>query len=165
MIGGIMVENGLYKVKDQYYIDFPHDMHIQQKGGRPFYYAVKDNFGVYWLIPLSSQVDVYRQKIEAVEAKRGKGNCITYHIGIIANQERAFRICNMIPVSDEYVDGEFEINGSHYVVGDLKLIREISIKSRNYIKQVELGRMYSQVDALSIRKKLLVVNQNKIQSE
>jgi len=61
----------------------------------------------------------------------------------------------MLPIADEYVDGEFEINGSHYAVGDLKLIREISVKSRNYIKQVELGRMYSQIDALSIRKKLI----------
>ena len=53
-----MVENGLYKIKDQYYVDFPHDMHIQNKVGRPFYYAVKDNYGICWLIPISSQVDV-----------------------------------------------------------------------------------------------------------
>ena len=150
-----MVENGLYKIKDQYYIDFPHNMHIQNKSGRPFYYAIKDNYEIYWLIPISSQIDVYKQKIDVVEVKRGIGNCITYHIGIIANQERAFRICNMLPITDEYVDGEFEINGSHYVVGDLKLIREISVKSRNYIKQIELGRMYSQIDALSIRKTLI----------
>ena len=150
-----MVENGLYKIKDQYYIDFPHNNHIHNKGGRPFYYSVRDNFGIYWLIPISSQVDVYKQKISIVETKRGIGKCITYHIGIIANQERAFRICNMLPVSDEYVDSEFEINGSHYVVGDLKLIRELSEKSRNYIKQVELGRMYSQIDALNIRKSLI----------
>jgi len=150
-----MVENGLYKIKDKYYIDFPHDMHIHNKGGRPFYYAVKDSHGIYWLIPISSQVDVYKKRIDVVEAKRGKGNCIAYHIGIIANKERAFRISNMLPVTDEYVDGEFEIDGTPYVVGDVKLIREISEKSRNYIKQVELGRMYSQIDALSIRRQLI----------
>lgn len=150
-----MVENGLYKVNDKYYVDFPHEKHIHIKDGRPFYYAIRDGYGVYWLIPLSSQINEYRQKIEAVESKRGKGNCLSYHIGIIANQERVFKICDMIPIIDEYIEGEFIFNGLHYVVKDKKLIKEISIKSRNYIKQLELGRMYSQIEALQIRKKLI----------
>ncbi|MDR0325021.1 MAG: hypothetical protein LBI19_02860 [Oscillospiraceae bacterium] len=150
-----MVENGLYKVKDKYYSDFPHEKHIHNKRGRPFYYAFKDSRGIYWLIPLSSQVDAYRRKIEDVEKRRGKGNCLTFHIGLIAGAERVFRICNMIPVTDEYIAGEFVFDGLHYIVKDKNLIREISEKSRNYIKQLELGRMTSQVDALGIRKKLL----------
>ena len=52
-----MIENGLYKIKDKYYVDFPHEKHIHIKGGRPFYYAVRDRLGIYWLIPLSSQTD------------------------------------------------------------------------------------------------------------
>ena len=123
-----MVENGLYKIKDTYYTDFPNENHIHNKEGRPFYYAVKDSYGIYWLIPLSSQIDTYKRKIEAVERKRGKGNCLTYHIGIIAGQEKAFRICNMMPVIDEYIDGQFAFKGSHYIVRDKRLIREISKK-------------------------------------
>jgi len=150
-----MVENGLYKINDKYYIDFPHDNHIYNKAGRPFYYSVKDGYGIYWLIPLSSQISVYRQKIEAVESKRGKGNCLTYHIGTIASQEKVFRICNMIPIIDEYIEGEFLFNGHHYIAKDKKLIRAVSEKSRNYIKQLELGKMYSQIDALKIQEKLI----------
>ena len=41
------------------------------------------------------------------------------------------------------------------IAKDSKLINEISRKSRNYMKQLELGRMNSQVDVLEIRKKLL----------
>ena len=150
-----MIENGLYKIKDEYYRDFPHEKHIYNKSGRPFYYAVKDSRNIYWLIPLSSQVGTYKPKIEDVESKRGKGNCISYHVGLIANQERVFRICDMIPIIDKYIDGEFVFSGSHYIVKDKNLIRKISEKSRNYIKQLELGRMYSQVEALKIREKLI----------
>jgi hypothetical protein len=63
----------------------------------------------------------------------------------------------MIPIPDEYIADEFYIDKIHYVMKDSKLIREINAKSRNYIKQLELGRMTSQVDALSIREKLLNV--------
>ena len=157
-----MIENGLYKILDKYYSDFPHEKHIHNKNGRPFYYAVKGNGGIYWLIPLSSQVDSYERKIQAVEDKRGKGNCIAYHIGVIANKKRVFRICDMIPITDEYVAGEFVFDGTHYVVKDKKLIREISVKSRNYIRQLELNRMHSQVDALSIREKLLARHRQNI---
>ncbi len=130
-----MVENGLYKIKDKYYSDFPHDKHIHNKAGRPLYYAVKDKCGIYWLIPISSQVDAYRQKIEAVERKRGAGNCLTFHIGIIAGQERVFKVCDLIPIADEYIEGEFKINGSHYIARDKKLVREIGEKARNYIRR------------------------------
>ena len=154
--GTSLIENGLYRIKEEYYAAFPHDKHIHNKAGRPFYYAVKDSCGIYWLIPISHQVDTYWRKIKAVESKRGEGNCLTFHIGIIAGQERVFRICNMIPITDKYIAGEFVLCGSHYVVKDKNLIREISKKSRNYIKQLELGKMYSQIDALKIRVKLIM---------
>jgi len=150
-----MVESGLYKIKDEYYIDFPHEKHIHIKDGRPFYYAVKGKSDIYWLIPLSSKVDTYKSKIQSIEDKRGKGNCLTYHIGVIAGKERVFRICDMIPVTEKYIAGEFVFNGIHYVVGDEKLIREVSRRSRNFMKQLELGRMHSQIDALKIRDSLI----------
>lgn len=150
-----MVENGLYKIKNEYFLDFPHKNHIHNKKGRPYYYVVKDSCDIYWCIPLSSKVEAFRSKITTVENKRGKGKCISYHIGIIGGKERAFRICDMIPLTDNYIEGKFILNNNHYVVRDSKLVREIGQKSRNYIKQLELGRMHSQVDALNIRKILL----------
>ena len=149
-----MIANGLYKIKDKYYSDFPHERHIHIKDGRPFYYAVKGSSNIYWFIPLSTQVDNFRRKIVEVESKRGLGNCLAYHIGVIANQEMVLRICDMIPVTDEYVDGEFYKYGSHYVVKDRTLISAVSRKSRDFIKQLELGRMYSQVGALEICERL-----------
>jgi hypothetical protein len=149
-----MTENGLYKIKDEYFSDFPHEKHIHNKAGRPFYYAVKDTSGVYWLIPMSSQVENFRQKIDNVEQKRGVGNCIAYHIGVIMGKPRVFRICDMLPVTARYIDGEFTLDGRGYVVKDKALITAISRKARDFIKQMELGRMYSQVGALEIREAL-----------
>jgi hypothetical protein len=150
-----MVENGLYKVKDEYFTDFPHERHMHNKAGRPFYYAVRDKAGIYWLVPLSSQVENFRRKIEAVEAKRGTGNCIQYHIGIIMGGLRVFRICDMLPITARYVDEAFTTNGKPYIVKDKALITAISRKARDFIKQLELGRMYSQVDALLIWESLV----------
>ena len=150
-----MVENGLYKIDDKYYSDFPHEKHIHIKGGRPFYYAIKDSHGLYWLIPLSTQLEKHKEKIKVIEGKRGQGNCLTCHIGVIAGQEMVLKICDMIPVTDEYISGEFFKYGSHYIVKDKRLITEISRKSRNFIKQLELGKMTSQIDSLGIREKLI----------
>jgi hypothetical protein len=150
-----MVENGLYRISDAYYIDFPHDKHIHIKNGRPFYYVIKDNHGIYWFIPLSTQVETYRKKIRSVEIKRGEGRCLAFHIGIITGREMAFRICDMIPVTEKYIDGAFEKYGSHYIVKDKALITAINRKARNYINLLKCGQMYSQVDALAIREKLI----------
>lgn len=61
---------GLYIIKDKYFVDFPNDKHMQNKGeNRPHYYAIKDGDGLYWMIPISSKVDKFRAKIEDVERK------------------------------------------------------------------------------------------------
>ena len=150
-----MVVNGLYKIDIKYYHDFPNENHIQLKSGRPFYYAIQDNRGVFWLVPLSTQVANYKDKISKVEQKRGKGKCLIYHIGIVTGQEMVFRICDMIPVTEEYIAGEFVKYGKHYVIQQESLIKELTRKSRDYIKQLEIGRMHSRMGGVSIREKLL----------
>lgn len=58
------IEHGLYFIKDQYFYDFPSKHWMLNKGEkRPHYYALKDNSGIVWMIPMSSQVENYRQKI------------------------------------------------------------------------------------------------------
>jgi hypothetical protein len=150
-----MVAGGLYTIKDRYFQDFPHEKHTLNKGGRPFFYAVHDCESIFWLVPLSRQVSTYKRKIEAVEARRGIGRCMAYHIGAFMGEERVFRICNMIPVTADYVGGEFTIEGKPYLIEDKLLLTVLNRKARDYLKQLELGRMYSQVDALDIRRKLI----------
>ena len=67
------VEHGLYIVSDQYFTDFPSKHWMQNKSERrPHYYALKDKSGIIWLIPMSTQVENYKRKIEREEIKRGK---------------------------------------------------------------------------------------------
>ena len=62
------IEYGLYFIKDQYFYDFPSKHWMLNKGEkRPHYYALKDNSGIVWMIPMSSQVENYRQKIAREE--------------------------------------------------------------------------------------------------
>ena len=88
-----MKENGLYKVKNDYFTDFKNPYWIDNKNeNRPYYYAVTDSDGMCWLIPLSSSVENYKAKITKEENRRGVGNCLYYHIGIISGEDRVFII-------------------------------------------------------------------------
>ena len=60
---------GLYIISDQYFLDFPNERYMDnKKESRPHYYAIRDNDGIFWMIPLSSKVEKCRVKIE----KNGK---------------------------------------------------------------------------------------------
>lgn len=63
---------GLYIISDQYFLDFPNERYMDnKKESRPHYYAIRDNDGIFWMIPLSSKVEKYRVKIEKTEKVHG----------------------------------------------------------------------------------------------
>ena len=94
-------------------------------------------------------------KIEREEAKRGKGNCIYYHTGMIASIERVFLIGDMFPVDESYIKAPFTIGETHYVVGNKKLKAEIYSKAMRFLRLVEQGVMKSRNDILGIKRVLL----------
>lgn len=153
---GKLVEHGLYKIKDQYFVDFKRAHWFDNKNeNRPYYYLFMDKDGVAWVIPLSSQVDNYRRKIKKEEEKRGAGNCIYYHIGVVASIERVFLIGDMFPIDDSYIRAPFTIGCQHYVSKNKKLNAEIYSKSMRYLQLVEKGVMKSRNDVLGIKRVLL----------
>lgn len=88
---GILMDKGhFYYINDQYFIDFPDPMLMNNKEAvngqahdRPCFYAFKDtNTGLYWMIPISSQV-----------SKLGK--------------EKTFLIQNMCPITSSYIKNEY----------------------------------------------------------
>ena len=144
---------GFYKVKDKYFSDFPSNRHMWNKAERrPYYLAVKENSGIIWLIPISHQVEKYREKIKNDEAKHGE--CLHCHIIRFMNEERAVLIGNMIPVTEEYIKGEFTIGGFHYVVREQKAIREVKKRASRYLSLVREGKLHPYVDILTIERKL-----------
>ena len=142
---------GFYKVKDKYFSDFPNKRHMLNKHeNRPYYLAVKESNGIIWLIPISSKVEKYEAKISADEAKFGE--CLMYHVIQFMGEKRAALIGNMIPITEEYIKGEFTISNRHYVVRDEATIKAIRKRSKRYLSLVRAGKLHPYVDILEIER-------------
>ena len=151
-----LIENGLYKVQDRYFVEFSNKYLIQNKcENRPFYYLLKDHDGIDWAIPLSSQVENYKKKIAREEQKRGEGNCIYYHIGEIASRERVFLISEMIPIDESYIKEPFLIDRPHYISRNQNQNRKVRSKAMRYLQLLKSGRLSDTAGRIMIRDKLL----------
>jgi hypothetical protein len=149
-----IVTYGLYSVSDTYFSDYTSEWFCDNKSeNRPYFISFIDKQGVIWLIPLSSQVQSYKNKIECDEQKYG--NCLYYHIGKIYGSERAFLIGNMFPVSENYIKKPYTYSGEHYIVKDEQLIKEIKKRATKFLLLVEQGKLKPHVNILSIRNDLL----------
>ena len=148
-----MVQFGLYSIKDQFFRDFKSPYFPYNKcENRPYFCSVQDASGIWWMIPLSTQVDTYQKKIEADEKKHGM--CLYYYIGLIAGYKRDFLIGSMFPITETYIKKEYTMAGTHYVVKNAKLIKEVQKRAKKYLSLVEHKKMRASVDILGIRNKL-----------
>ena len=154
-----IAENGLCKISDKYFSDFSSPRHMFNKHeNRPYYLAIKRQNGIYWLIPLSSQVEKYRAKIQADEKTHGES--IFYHIAQVKGKESVFLIGNVIPVTEEYIIGPFTVAGIPYVLANKEEIKAIRSKLSRYLAMVRNGKLHPSVDILEIERKLLSQKQN-----
>ncbi len=102
-----------YYITDQYFIDFPDDKLMQNKEvvvgkchDRPCFYAFEDvATGLFWMIPISSQVSKFKAIYAKKIAKYKK--CDTIDFGNVLGQERAFLIQNMCPITTKYIKNEY----------------------------------------------------------
>ena len=102
-----MANGHFYFLDDQYYTDFPDPQLMRNKENvnglvhdRPCFCAFQDNAtGLYWMIPISSQVQkfraVYQQKVQKY------GFCDTIAFGKVwaMRKRSSFRICVLWRVS------------------------------------------------------------------
>ncbi len=108
-----MNEGNFYFVDDNYFIDFPDPKLMQNKEtvkgqahGRPCFYAFLDlQSGLYWLIPISSQVAKYEIIVES-KIKR-YGQCDTIVFGEVLGRKTAFLIQNMFPITPDYISAKY----------------------------------------------------------
>ena len=150
------VEHGLYIVKDGYFKKFPNDAWVQNKDqNRPYYYALRDSDDILWMVPMTTQVEKCRAKIERVESERGKGNCIYYHIGVIAGKERGFKIGDMFPITDRYILRPYTINKTPYIVKTKDLNAELYSKAMRFINLVQAGKIRDDLGVVAIKEALL----------
>lgn len=151
-----LVQFGFYKLKDKYFKDYPSpkNCYVDNKGeNRPYYLAYTDRSGIIWLLPISSKVEKYKAKIAEDEKKYGE--CLTCYIIDYMGEERAVLIGNMIPVTAEYIKGEFTIQRQHYVVQDERSIKAIRKRCSRYLTLVRAKRMHPYVDIMKTERILL----------
>ena len=75
-----MKKTGFYIIKDKFFADMQEPyLKGNKSGNRPHYYCFEDaDSGIYWMIPLSSQIEKYKGIVEKKE-KEGKP-CDIIHI-------------------------------------------------------------------------------------
>ncbi len=150
------IESGLYTVKDDYFRDFPNSYFKDNKNERrPYFYLFKDKDDILWMIPMSSKVETYRPKIEREEAKRGKGNCDLFYIGVVSGIERVFSICDMFPITEDYIRAPFTISNVHYIVKNKSLNQAIYSRAMRFLALVQSGKMHSSTNIMEIKRQLL----------
>lgn len=153
-----MVEHGFYIIDDRFFEDFP-DPYLKgnKEEKRPHYFTIQDKkTGLYWFIPMSSQVDKYR-KILSLREER-KQPCDILHIAKLDNgKESVFLIQDIFPVSEKYVKKKYTIAGNHLRVTSEKLAKTIDKKAKRILSLIKrkVVLLPTQPNTLKIEQELL----------
>ncbi len=122
-----------YHIKDEFFclVDDKYLMSNKEQGNyRPHYYAIQDkkNPKLYWMIPISSQAEKYKEIIE--KKKKRYGRCNTIVIGLFAGKENAFLIQNAFPVIEKYLTIFIQFKNSRllYIKSWINYLLKICIK-------------------------------------
>ncbi|MBN8655827.1 MAG: hypothetical protein J0M11_08830 [Anaerolineae bacterium] len=99
-----------YFLQDKFFVDFDDPTLMRNKEGyrqgRPCFYAFMDvSNQIYWMIPVSSQVEKYRRFYQNRITRYGRCDNIVF--GELLGYERAFLIQNMFPTTSNYIDSEY----------------------------------------------------------
>jgi hypothetical protein len=127
-----MIENGFYKVKQEF-IDLIKALGGQYKDvkERPIYCCMKDKYidEIYWAIPTSDLSHRNKEQIKRINffislPERDIRSC-WYHIGH-TNRPAIYKISSCLPVVEKYIDSEYISQGSHLILAkqtDIRIIR------------------------------------------
>lgn len=152
-----MKKTGFYVIKDKFFEDMG-DPYLKgnKTGNRPHYYCFEDSVAnLYWMIPLSSQVEKYKR----IMLKKQEENkpCDILHIAKLDNgKESVFLIQDMFPITELYIEREYTIAGNHFMVTSEHVVKEIDKKARKVMGMLKRGVRFTptQPDIMKILKKL-----------
>ncbi len=152
-----MKKTGFYIIKDKFFDDMS-DPYLKgnKAGNRPHYYCFEDSSaGIYWMIPLSSQIEKYRRIMEEKE-KAGKPCDILHIVKLDDNRESAFLIQDIFPITEEYIEREYTIAGNHLMLTSEHTAREIEQKARKVMGMLKRGIKFTptQPDVMAILRKI-----------
>lgn len=158
-----MVINGFYIIKNEFF-DFVQDPFLKDNkdGNRPFYYCLEeevDNTILYWMIPLSSRVEKY-QKIIQTKKSQNKPTDGLYICRLPGDKESTFLIQDMFPLTENYIEREYTLNGNHMVLIKEKDIKNISLKAKTIRELIKRGIKLTPTSPNVPRIITLLLNQN-----
>ncbi|MCL2287388.1 MAG: hypothetical protein FWC32_13625 [Firmicutes bacterium] len=129
-----MKPTGFYKLSIKY-ISLIKELggRYEDNKDRPVYCCIqdKDHPDIYWAIPTSSIESRSSKQLDRIKQfcslhDRDIRSCY-YHIGH-TNRPAIYKISNVLPVTSEFIDGEYISHGKHLVLRDKQLIAELTRK-------------------------------------
>ena len=152
-----MIEGGFYVIKDQFFLDFPDPyLKANKVESRPHYFALHDiRTGLFWMIPMSSRVEKYERIITRITSSGRR--CDTLHILKLDNDRSSvFLVQDIFPISANYCQREYTINGNHLRLTSEAQARIIRSKATRVIGLIRNGVRFmpTQADVLKIEKSL-----------
>jgi len=113
------------------------------------------NTGLFWVIPISSQVSkyiaIYNNKIQR------HGKCDTIVFGDVVGHRKAFLIQNMCPVTPKYIINEYCYRATNIPVSvDGILEKELVLKAKKVLALQRNGHNLIFPDVIKIEKELLI---------
>lgn len=123
---------------------------------RPCYYSFQDDEEeqIFWMIPVSSQIDKYRDEYNKSMQRYKK--CDTISFGYLKGEYNAFLLQNMCPVTSEYVLNQYfyaDTQSPVNIPNDLK--KELNAKARKILRLSKKGKKLTFTNILKIRQELL----------
>ena len=141
-----MKEGHFYYIKNKYFELISNGKLMKNKiafdgkeHNRPCFYAFQDNkTKLFWLIPISSQVEKYKIIYDKKISKYKK--CDTLIFGKVLGYQKAFLLQNMFPVSEEFINNEYmDNNTNRAVMVEIKLEKLIMKKARKLLAMYRKG--------------------------
>lgn len=137
-----LVTSGFYILKNDFFVDM-NDPYLKNNkdGNRPFYYCVKgekDGKDIYWMIPLSSRIEKYRNIISS-KISANKPCDGLYIAKLPSGVESAFLIQDIFPTSDKYIEREYTLGGNHLILPYEDDVKEIDKKARKVLSLIKRG--------------------------
>ena len=154
----------LYFVKDEFYEKFKGCGLLENKDivngkphNRPCCYLFKfkeTNDNIYWMIPVSSQVEKYEEQYEASMKKYGV--CDNISFGYILGKKTAFLPQNMFPITEKYINNIYiDKNTNKPIKIPKDLIVELNKKGRKKIRYNQNNKTLGFTDIIKMYNYLL----------
>ena len=114
-----MVKHGFYTIKNSFFEEI-NDPYLKQNkdGNRPFYYCIPEtiqDIELFWMIPLSSQVEKYQNIIDRKSSKNKPTDGL-YICTLPSGNKSAFLIQDIFPVIKNDIEREYTLGNNHMIL-------------------------------------------------